>query len=93
MTNSQQVNGFKLPSWSLWRWLGFGEAYTPRPQDDDANWLDVNVYLHLSWPDRLRVALSGKLHVQIVTQTDAVVRWAASTASVCALPPFARKSQ
>jgi hypothetical protein len=91
--NSSQLDGMKPPKWSLWGWLGFGLTHTQRPENDDAQYMITNVFFHLDWKDRLKIALSGKAHVQIVIETDACVRRASSRASVRALPPFWKEGQ
>jgi hypothetical protein len=88
--SSQPADGFREPKFSFWRWLGFGEAFVPRPVDDERfapGWLCTNVFLVLDWKDRLRLACSGKAHVQIVMQTDVSITRARSLSRVSALPP------
>jgi hypothetical protein len=85
-----QPDGFKEPKFSLWRWLGFGPTHVPRPDDEEGfapGYMVTNVFLFLDWKDRLRIAFSGKVHVQTVSQTDVFVRRVCSRSHVRALPP------
>lgn len=74
----------------FWRWLGFHHARVPRPVDREGfaeGFGTSEVYCRFDWLDRLRILLSGKVHIQVLHQTDVMpLRWE-STLDVAVLPP------
>lgn len=77
---------------TIWHRLGFNYAHaksfddTEHPDMAEA-WLCVETYSQLSWIDRLRVLISGKVHIQAKTKTDVVVRHAITNSAFSVLPP------
>lgn len=78
---------------TIWQRLGFGRCRAPRPEEDEyaegfaPSWLVTGVVCHLDWRDRLRVLVSGNLHVECALKTDVVVERSRSTSAVSVLPP------
>ena len=52
------------------------------------SYMQTHVVVCLDWRDRLRVLVSGRLHVQTNTKTDVHVERMASTSAVWVEPPF-----
>lgn len=81
------------PTWSFWRWLGFGHPYVrvPAELEEAEGWSpgcsvqDVAVYV--DWLDRLRVLVSGKVMVQVSTQMDVMPGRMRSWSDFRVLPP------
>ena len=77
----------------FWRWSGFHGAHAPRPEEDEEaegwapSWFIVGTRVYLGWPDRFRVLLSGKLHVEQAIKTDVPIGRSRSTSAVGILPP------
>lgn len=53
----------------MWWRLGFHDAHAPRPGDAE-HWIVTGVHIRLSQLDRLRVLLSGRLHVEVCVATE-----------------------
>lgn len=51
-------------------------------------WLETHVVARLDWRDRLRVLVSGHVHVRTRTRTDVPVNRTLATSSVWIEPPF-----
>lgn len=85
--------GFVLPRKTIWNRLGFRHGHAPRGEQDSElpgwapGWLVTDTRIHLGWSDRLRVLISGKLHVESFTKTDVVVSRALTTTGIGVLPP------
>lgn len=81
------------PKFSVWRFLGFGTAHAPRPEDLDEHpdwapaWFIVTTRAHLDWRDRLRVLVSGNVHIDQAVKTDVPIGRSLSTSAVSVLPP------
>lgn len=63
------------------------------PEDLDGwapSYMQTHVVWHADWSDRLRVLVSGKLHVQTNTKTDVNVARMQSWSTVYVEPPFGR---
>ena len=91
-------SGYQEPPFSLWRWLGFGEAHVSGPMTDEeeaeseakgftAGALVTVAYTRFDWGDRLRVLVSGKVMLYTRTETDVIVRKSRSRSSASVLPP------
>ena len=96
MSDVNEVHAFyKLPTfWErFWPRLGFHHARAERPDEDELregwapSWFVVETYVRLSWADRLRVMISGKMHVDHAIKTDVPIGRSTSTSSVAILPP------
>jgi hypothetical protein len=63
--------------WRLWRRLF---PLAPRPVDpaETRTYLTTTIHVWVSWPDRLRLLVSGRALVQLVTYTDVEVKDARS---------------
>lgn len=89
---------YKLPTYRerLWHRLGFSRAHAPRLDVDELkdgwapSWLMVETFVYLSWADRFRVLISGKLHVDNAIKTDVDVGRSSGTSAVGILPPGAK---
>lgn len=61
------------PSWRAraWRRLGFRYHLGEDPKDADSlpGWMCTETRMHFSFGDRLRLLLTGKLHIRIVQHT------------------------
>jgi hypothetical protein len=69
---------------TVWYKLGkFLFPYSPRPhiEGDERTYLTTNIYIHVDWLDRLRLLISGKAHIVVVTYTDIEVKEAESVSS------------
>jgi hypothetical protein len=53
------------------------------------SYMVTGVFARLDWQDRLRLLVSGKLHVEIRTKTDVIVSKMVSQSVVYVLPPGA----
>jgi hypothetical protein len=77
----------------VWRWLGFKHACADRPEEDEEaegwapSWFIVETWVHLDWKDRIRILLSGKLHVEQAVKTDVPISRSRSTSAVGVLSP------
>lgn len=75
---------------TIWQRLGFGYAHAPRPELADGwapSWFVVGSVCHLDWRDRLRVLISGNLHVEAAVKTDVIISRSRATSAVSVLPP------
>ena len=76
---------------SIWNRLGFHScaAYLDdKDYPDMANaYIDTDVYAHLSWMDRIRILISGKVMVSLATKTNVIVERALSASKISVLPP------
>ncbi len=77
---------------TFWQRIGFGECCAPCMEDEDypdfiEGRMIVDTYIILSWPDRLRCFLSGKLICAMSMKTDVFVKKSVSTSKVSILPP------
>lgn len=84
---------YSPPKFSIWRWLGFGLAYAPRPEQLDEHpdwapaWFIVSTQAHLDWRDRLRVLLSGNLSIDQAVKTDVPIARSYATSAVSVMAP------
>lgn len=86
---------YKSPTfWQLlWPRLGFRRGHAPRPDEDELtegwapSWFVVETYVSLGWLDRIRVLISGKLHIDNAIKTDVEIGKSRATSSVGILPP------
>lgn len=76
----ENTQGFAMhhvptPRERAWRWLGFRYHLGEEPDGIDAlpGWMCTRTRLHLGWPDRLRLLVSGRLHMQLVQHTTVQV--------------------
>lgn len=58
---------------TIWHRLGFGHAHVA-PWNDDAHYLVAETHVHFDWLDRLRLLVTGRLHVETRTRTNLEVR-------------------
>lgn len=83
---------------TIWQRLGFGRARAPRPEADEylegfaPSWFVVGTYCHLDWRDRLRVLISGNLHVEQAVKTDVLIGRSRAHSAVSVLPPGKRRA-
>lgn len=70
----------------MWQRLGFGLAHADRP-DSSEHWVVTGVWVRLGYLDRLRITLTGKLHVEICVTTEHDAGRTSSVSSVRVLPP------
>lgn len=74
----------------MWSRLGFGTAFADRADDDLAyapGYISTGVKVHFDWRDRLRILISGRVHVDCVTKTDVPVKHAYTNSCTSVLPP------
>jgi hypothetical protein len=90
---TETVGYYALQRFSLWRCLGFGECRALRPEEDELtegwapSWFAVGTKAHLDWRDRLRVLISGNLHIDHAIKTDAIINKSRATSAISVLPP------
>lgn len=65
------------------KWLGFRHAYQPRPDETEEfpSYICTVTRINISFLDRMRILISGKVHVETISQTDVEVRAARSQSS------------
>jgi hypothetical protein len=72
MTENFYCTEVKHSIWErLIRWL-FPVNYLLTPGSGE--WITTHAVAELDWKDRLRVMLSGRVHIHIITEIDAPVR-------------------
>jgi hypothetical protein len=82
----------------LWIFLGFRKGHAPRPDEDELkdgwapSWFCVETYIHLDWSDRLRVLISGNLHIDHAIKTDLPINKSNAVSAVGILPPGANRN-
>lgn len=79
--------------YAAWRWLGFGLPYVPRDQLHNGLTPDpitTNVRMSFSWGDRIRILLTGRGTLQLLTWTNAEVAHAKSDSDFRVPMPFTR---
>ncbi len=97
MTEDTATHGvyYHEPTWRerFWPRLGFHHAHAPRPDEDELkdgwaeSWFVVETYVTLDWLDRLRVLVSGKLHVDHAIKTDVPIGRSQAVSAIGILPP------
>jgi hypothetical protein len=99
MTEEPATHGYyHRPTFAerFWPRLGFRHARAPDHAEDETggHWVAgvfiIESYVSLDWFDRIRVLISGKLHVEQAIQTDVVVGSARATSAFGVLPPGTR---
>lgn len=74
--------GYAMPSiWQRLMWRMFPHAPRPELPGDERTYLTTEVRVNVDWPDRLRVFVRGRIHVQIRTYTDVEVHDATSVST------------
>jgi hypothetical protein len=77
----------------FWPSLGFRHAHAPSHDEDElgAGWVAgvfiVETYVSLDWFDRIRVLISGKLHIEQAVLADVVIGESRATSAFGILPP------
>lgn len=98
MNNDQTSGGafYTVDTRPLWKRL-LSRLFPMRqptiPEDLDGwapAYMQTHVVANLDWRDRLRVLVSGRLHVQTNTKTDVNVERMQSWSAVYVEPPFQR---
>ncbi len=58
-----------------WRWLGFRYHLGTEPEGVDGmqGWMCTDSRMHFGWADRLRLLVSGRLHLRLVQHTTVQV--------------------
>ncbi len=73
MTEQSQAF-YAVPTWSerFWRKIGYVYHLGDEPEGTDAltGWMRTDMSMHFSWPDRIRLLLTGKLFIASVVHTD-----------------------
>jgi hypothetical protein len=73
MQAEQNQAFYRLPTFRerAARWLGFRYHLGADPEGIDAlqGWMCTDSRLHFSWSDRLRLLVSGRLHLRLVQYT------------------------
>lgn len=68
---------YHLPTWieKLWRRLGYRYHLGDEPDGADAmaGWMRTESRIHFGWADRLRLLVSGRLHMSLVQYTTVQV--------------------
>ncbi|KXV20627.1 hypothetical protein [Gluconobacter japonicus] len=88
-----EENGFTVAKRTIWDKLGFGEAHVSRPLGEGyaegmaPGFFVTNVRVVFDWKDRLRTLVSGKIHVEVVSQTNLTVARAATRAATKVMRP------
>lgn len=76
----------RMSVWDRIRARLFPRAPRPRLENDPRTYLTTDVRVHVDWPDRLRLLVSGRCLVQVTTYTDVLVNDADSV-SVFSVEP------
>lgn len=81
----------------LWRRLGYGFRFDealfdwrnqePPEEGFVPGAMSTHVTIHVSWPDRLRLLLSGRCEIVSYMKTDTLVNRAATRSQFAVLPP------
>jgi len=94
MTGPDNVlNGYKIERPSIWHRLGFGFVPAPRPDEQEnmpgyePSWFIAGVYFRLSFMDRIRILISGRVRVEGAFKTDARISRAMGSWSMSIVPP------
>lgn len=68
----------------FWRALGFRSAYQERPEEtaEFPSYMVTDIRINVSLLDRLRILLSGKIHIESVHATDVAVHHAKTQTAV-----------
>ena len=77
-----------------WRDRFFPARHLPNPAESHgfaAGWITVHSETHLSWPDRLRVLVSGCLETKSYILTNVKVERAQTSTVVYVMPPGSLK--
>lgn len=87
-----EINMSNIQKATLWQRLGFGACAAPYLADEDfpdmaQSRMVTDVVVNLSWPDRLRLLISGRLMVSIAQKTDVIVGRCVSKSKVGVLQP------
>ncbi len=59
----------------IWRQLGFRYHLGTEPEDVDTmtGWMCTDSRLHFGWADRIRLLVSGRLHMRLIQHTTVQV--------------------
>lgn len=78
-------NGYAMEArWTWWSRLMyrlFPPAPRPRIDGDARTFLTTNIYVSVDWRDRVRLLVSGRAFIQVVTYTDIEVQQAESVSA------------
>lgn len=94
MSNEGAFHYVPTRSERFWRWLGFRYVRTDLPDDVDKThpgWMLTTVRFKFDWADRLRLLVSGQLHIDVRQATTQQVDEAVSAASHEIIPPFQQR--
>ena len=77
---------------TLWERFGFKDCGAPDLRDEDFPDMAqcrmvTDCIVHLDWPDRIRLLISGKLRVAIAHKTDVIVGRCVSKSNVSVMRP------
>jgi hypothetical protein len=78
---------------TIWNRLGFREAFLHRPEEDEYeegyahSWFTTETYAHFCFVDRLRILLSGNIHVHCSIKTDAAIHRSRAISAVAVMAP------
>lgn len=82
---------------TIWERLGFRSAYLHRPEEEEheegyaPSWFITETYAHFDWVDRLRILVSGNVHVHCAIKTDVIINKSKATSAVAVMAPNAIK--
>ncbi len=91
--NTSHAYYAREPFWGrFWRKLGFHWGHVPYLDDsEEEGWAPgsfiVETGVHLDWGDRVRVLISGNLHVGQRVKTDVLIGRSKAVSRVGILPP------
>ncbi len=73
---SEQIIGYAQEfKPTIWHRLGFGHAgIAPWNDDDDAHYIVNDTVVVFDWRDRLRILVTGRIHVTARTRTETEVK-------------------
>lgn len=73
---------------SIWHRLGFRGCYVaPWDESDDVKYMVSDVFIKFDWLDRLRLLLTGRVHVFVRTKTENDAGAVESRSNVSVMPP------
>ena len=80
----------KRTFWESLLWKLFPMTFLPTPDEDPdypGGYMSTDMVWTLSWLNRIRILVSGKIKIKLYTKTDVIVNKAHSTSVSYVLPP------
>jgi hypothetical protein len=87
------MNYYTVSKPTIWQRLGFGRAHAERPEELEReegfapSWFITETYGHFSFLDRVRILVSGNIHVQCAIKTDQIIEKSKAVSAISVLKP------